>query len=79
MAVLGASLGGFLVLLNVQGVGSLLTDIQATLGASPDEASWIQTAFLVAAIVNIPLIGWLSRAFSPHCSSRLVRETQAST
>jgi DHA2 family multidrug resistance protein len=64
MAVVGASLGGFLVLLNIQGVGSLLTDIQATLGASADEGSWIQTAFLVAAIVNIPLIGWLSRAFS---------------
>jgi len=64
MAVLGASLGAFMVLLNIQGVGSLLTQIQATLGASADEGSWIQTAFLVAAIVNIPLIGWLSRAFS---------------
>jgi DHA2 family multidrug resistance protein len=64
MAVLGASIGPFLTLLNIQGVGSLLTDIQATLGASADEGSWIQTAFLVAAIVNIPLIGWLSRSFS---------------
>jgi DHA2 family multidrug resistance protein len=58
------ALGQFMALLDIQIVASSVSDIQAGLAAAPDEASWIQTAYLMAEIVMIPLSGWLSRAFS---------------
>ena len=58
------ALGQFMALLDIQVVASSVSDIQAGLAAAPDEASWIQTAYLMAEIVMIPLSGWLSRAFS---------------
>ena len=62
--MLGASVGCFLAVFSIQGTGSLLADIQSSLGASADEGSWIQTAYLVGGTVIIPPIGWLSRTFS---------------
>jgi DHA2 family multidrug resistance protein len=53
-----------MALLDIQIVASSVADISAGLAASPDEASWIQTAYLMAEIVMIPLSGVLSRAFS---------------
>ncbi|HYZ34331.1 MAG TPA: DHA2 family efflux MFS transporter permease subunit, partial [Crenalkalicoccus sp.] len=45
-------------------VSASLAEIQAGLSAAPDEASWIQTSYLIAEIVMIPLSGYLSRALS---------------
>lgn len=56
--------GMFMAILDIQIVSSSMTEIQAGLSASPDEAAWVQTSYLVAEIVMIPLSGWLSRAFS---------------
>jgi len=56
--------GMFMAILDIQIVSSSIADIQAGLAASPDEASWVQTSYLVAEIVMIPLSGWLSRALS---------------
>ncbi|CAH2604512.1 DHA2 family efflux MFS transporter permease subunit [Rhodovastum atsumiense] len=58
------ALGMFMALLDVQIVASSLGEIQAGLAASPDEISWIQTAYLIAEVVMIPLSGWLARVFS---------------
>lgn len=58
------ALGMFMAYLDIQIVASSISDIQAGLAASPDEISWVQTAYLIAEIVMIPLSGWLSRAFS---------------
>lgn len=58
------ALGMFMALLDIQIVASSISEIQAGLAAAPDESSWIQTAYLMAEIVMIPLAGWLSRAFS---------------
>lgn len=58
------ALGMFMSLLDVQIVSASLPDIEAGLSASSDEGSWIQTAYLIAEIVMIPLSGFLSRAFS---------------
>src|ERR1700733_2530689 len=58
------ALGQFMALLDIQIVASSMSKIQAGLAAGPDEASWIQTGYLMAEIVIIPLSGWLSRAFS---------------
>jgi DHA2 family multidrug resistance protein len=58
------AVGQFMALLDTQIVAASISDIQAGLAAAPDESSWIQTAYLMAEIVMIPLSGWLSRAFS---------------
>src|SRR5207302_1613772 len=41
-----------------------LPEIQAALLIPLDHLSWIQTAYLSAEIVAIPLTGWVSRSFS---------------
>jgi DHA2 family multidrug resistance protein len=43
-------------------VSASLSEIQAGLAASSDEIPWVQTAYLVAEVVAIPLSGFLSRA-----------------
>ncbi|MCL1495059.1 MAG: multidrug efflux MFS transporter [Pseudanabaena sp. Salubria-1] len=57
-------LGAFMAVLDIQITNSSLQDIQAALGATLEEGSWISTAYLVAEIVVIPLTGWLSQVFS---------------
>jgi DHA2 family multidrug resistance protein len=51
-------------LLDVQIVAASLPEIEAGLSAGSDEGSWVQTSYLIAEIVMIPLSGFLSRAFS---------------
>src|ERR1019366_5006510 len=38
--------------------------IQAALNVTPDKMSWIQTAYLIAEVVAIPLTGFLTRLLS---------------
>jgi DHA2 family multidrug resistance protein len=64
VAVFGTILGAFMAVLDIQITNSSLKDIQAALGATLEEGSWISTAYLVAEIVVIPLTGWLSQVFS---------------
>ncbi|MBW0005175.1 MAG: DHA2 family efflux MFS transporter permease subunit [Hyphomicrobiales bacterium] len=56
--------GMFIALLDIQIVASSLQDIGGGLSAAQDEISWVQTAYLIAEIVMIPLSGWLTRVFS---------------
>jgi len=53
----------FMAILDIQIVASSLTAIGGALGIAHDDLSWIQTAYLVAEVVAIPLSGWLTRAF----------------
>src|ERR1700756_4595467 len=55
--------GMFMSILDIQIVSASLTDIQAGLSASSSEVSWVQTAYLIAEVIAIPLSGFLSRAF----------------
>ena len=64
IAVVGAALGAFLAILNIQIVSSSLADIQGAIGAGADEGGWIVTAYLVAEIIVIPVSGWLAQVFS---------------
>lgn len=57
-------LGMFVALLDVQIVASSLQDIGGGLSAAQDQISWVQTAYLIAEIIMIPLSGWLTRVFS---------------
>src|SRR5271154_5031121 len=64
MAVLGATLGAFMAVLNIQIVNASLADIQGGIGAGLDDGGWISTSYLIAEIVVIPLSGWLAQVFS---------------
>ncbi|NBO21034.1 MAG: DHA2 family efflux MFS transporter permease subunit, partial [Rhodobacteraceae bacterium] len=56
--------GMFMAILDIQIVSSSLPEIQAGLSASSDEISWVQTAYLIAEVVMIPLSGFLARMMS---------------
>ena len=56
--------GMFMAILDVQVVATSLPTIRTALGMSEDEVSWIQTAYLIAEIVAIPLTGLLTRTLS---------------
>jgi MFS transporter, DHA2 family, multidrug resistance protein len=56
--------GMFVALLDIQIVASSLQDIGGGLSAAQDDISWLQTAYLIAEIIVIPLSGWLTRVFS---------------
>jgi MFS transporter, DHA2 family, multidrug resistance protein len=64
IAVVGATLGAFMAVLNIQIVNASLANIQGAIGAGIDDGGWISTAYLVAEIVVIPLSGWLAKVFS---------------
>ncbi len=64
IAVIGATLGAFMAVLNIQIVNASLADIQGAIGAGIDDGGWISTSYLVAEIVVIPLSAWLAQVFS---------------
>src|SRR4030081_2592726 len=57
-------LGMFMAILDIQVVATSLPTIQNALRISPDAMSWIQTAYLIAEIIAIPLTGWLTRVLT---------------
>jgi DHA2 family multidrug resistance protein len=62
IAFLAMTFGMFMAILDIQIVSASLTEIQAGLAASANEITWVQTAYLIAEVVMIPLSGYLSRA-----------------
>lgn len=56
--------GMFMSILDIQIVATSLPTIQTALGIAPDQMSWVQTAYLIAEVIAIPLTGLLTRAFS---------------
>jgi len=56
--------GQFMALFDIQIVSASLKEVQAGLAAGPDEVSWVQTAYLIAELVMIPLSAYLARAMS---------------
>jgi DHA2 family multidrug resistance protein len=61
---LAMCIGMFMAILDIQIVASSLTNIGGALHLPADDLSWIQTAYLIAEIIAIPLTGWLTRAMS---------------
>jgi DHA2 family multidrug resistance protein len=57
-------LGMFMAVLDIQVVASSLTAIQTALHIPLAQLGWIQTAYLMAEVVAIPLTGILTRALS---------------
>ncbi len=56
--------GMFMAILDIQIVSSSLSQIQAGLSAAPEEVAWVQTSYLIAEVIMIPLSGFLARALS---------------
>ena len=54
----------FIALLDIQIVSASLRDIGGGLSAGTDETAWVQTSYLIAEIIVIPLSGWLARVMS---------------
>jgi DHA2 family multidrug resistance protein len=64
VGVLAMGTGLFLAIMDVQIVASSLTQIQGGLSASPDEIAWVQTSYLIADVVMVPMCGFMSRLLS---------------
>jgi DHA2 family multidrug resistance protein len=56
--------GNFMAILDIQIVASSLREIGAGVSASADEIAWVQTSYLIAEVIAIPLSGLLGRALS---------------
>jgi DHA2 family multidrug resistance protein len=56
--------GMFMAILDVQVVATSLPTIQGALAIAPDQMSWVQTAYLTAEVIAIPLTGLLTRVMS---------------
>ncbi|MFC4206771.1 DHA2 family efflux MFS transporter permease subunit [Vreelandella malpeensis] len=68
---IAAVFGMFMAILDIQIVASSLNEIQSGLSASQDQISWVQTSYLIAEIVMIPLSGMLMRILSTRVAFTL--------
>src|SRR6202011_4309461 len=57
-------LGMFMAILDIQVVATALPTIEDALAICRDAMSWLQTAYLIAEIIAIPLTGWLTRVLT---------------
>ncbi|MGC0371751.1 MAG: hypothetical protein DGJ47_000451 [Rickettsiaceae bacterium] len=64
LAFFAMVVGMFMAILDIQIVASSLSVIAAGLAASGDELSWIQTSYLIAEVIVIPITGFASRLLS---------------
>jgi DHA2 family multidrug resistance protein len=64
LGFLGMCLGMFMAILDIQIVASSLPEIQTALAIPLDQLSWVQTAYLIAEVIAIPLTTQLTRLFS---------------
>src|ERR1700710_2508747 len=56
--------GMFMAILDIQVVATSLPTIQSAFAISPEAMSWIQTAYLIAEVIAIPLTGLLTSVLS---------------
>jgi MFS transporter, DHA2 family, multidrug resistance protein len=64
LAFFGMVVGMFMAVLDIQIVASSLSVIAAGLSASSDELSWVQTSYLIAEVIIIPISGFVARCLS---------------
>jgi len=64
LAFIAMLFGNFIAILDIQVVASSLNEIQAGLSATAEEASWLQTSYLIAEVIAIPLSAFLARLLS---------------
>jgi DHA2 family multidrug resistance protein len=74
LAFLAMVFGMFMAILDIQIVSASLAEIQAGLAASADEIAYVQTSYLIAEVIMIPLSGFLARIVSTRwmfCASAI--------
>ncbi|WP_019221835.1 DHA2 family efflux MFS transporter permease subunit [Bartonella senegalensis] len=64
LVFIAMAFGMFMAILDIQIVSSSLAEIQAGLAASSEEISWVQTSYLIAEVIMLPLSGFLGRLLS---------------
>ncbi|HWY60384.1 MAG TPA: DHA2 family efflux MFS transporter permease subunit [Rhizomicrobium sp.] len=64
LGFLAMCVGLFMAILDIQVVASALTTIGVALHIAPQRLGWIQTGYLMAEVIAIPLTGVLTRALS---------------
>lgn len=64
IAFAAMGVGFFIAFLDIQIVSASLRDIAGGLSAGTDEAAWVQTSYLIAEIIVIPMSAWMSRVLS---------------
>ena len=64
LAFAALCVGMFMAILDVQVVAASLPTIQTALAIQPEQMSWVQTSYLIAEVVAIPLTGLLTRALT---------------
>ncbi|MCO6184936.1 DHA2 family efflux MFS transporter permease subunit [Rhizobium sp. L1K21] len=64
IAFFGMVFGMFMAIIDIQIVSASLSEISAGLGASTDEAAWVQTSYLIAEVIMIPLSASAARILS---------------
>lgn len=63
LLAVGVMLASLLQILDSTIANVALPRMQATLGATPDQVSWVLTSYIVATAVAMPITGWLADRF----------------
>jgi MFS transporter, DHA2 family, multidrug resistance protein len=64
LGFLATCMGMFMAILDIQLVVTALPVIESALKIGADQMSWVQTSYLIAEVIAIPLTGLLMRVFS---------------
>lgn len=59
----GVTLAAVMELIDTSIVNVALTQMSANLGATLDEIAWVSTGYILAAVIVLPMTGWLSSFF----------------
>ena len=60
---IGVVLAAVMELIDTSIINVALTQMSANLGATLDEIAWVSTGYIVAAVIVLPMTGWLSTFF----------------
>lgn len=63
LIALGVTLASMMELIDTSIVNVALTQMSANLGATLDEIAWVSTGYIIAAVIVLPMTGWLSAYF----------------
>ncbi|MEO8200598.1 MAG: DHA2 family efflux MFS transporter permease subunit [Gemmatimonadota bacterium] len=63
LVAIGVTLGSVIELIDTSIVNVALTHISANLGVSVEEVTWVSVGYILAAVIILPMTGWLAAYF----------------
>ncbi|MFM5893940.1 MAG: MFS transporter, partial [Novosphingobium sp.] len=60
LVAVGVMLASLLQILDTTIANVAIPHMQAALGATPDEISWVLTSYIIAVAITMPITGWLA-------------------